>query len=87
MSHSELLDFINFGQNFHPAVKFTYDISERLVAFRDTDSSLKQGKLTTFAHYKATDSNSYQDYSSSNKPSTKEQHPIFPVSETLLPAC
>ena len=29
------LDFINFVQNFHPAVKFTYDISEKSVTFLD----------------------------------------------------
>ena len=68
MSHSQLLDFISFVQNFHPVVNFTYDISEKLDASLDMDISLKQGEgqLTTSAHYKATDSHSYLDYSSSH---------------------
>ena len=28
LSYNQLLDFINFVQNFQPAVKFTYEISE-----------------------------------------------------------
>ena len=35
------------------------------------DISLKQGKLTTFVHYKATDSHSHLDYRSSHNPCTK----------------
>ena len=67
--------FIEFVQNFHPAVKFTYKISEQSVAFLDMDISLKQGKLTTSIYYKATDSSSYLDYRSSHNPSTKNSIP------------
>ena len=35
LSYNQLLDFINFVQNFHPAVKFTYEISEKSVTFLD----------------------------------------------------
>ena len=41
MSHSQLLDFTEFVQNFHPAVKFTYEISEQSVACLNMDISLK----------------------------------------------
>ena len=75
MSHSQLLDFIKFVQNFHPAVKFTYKISEQSAAFLDMDISLKQEKLTTSLHYKATDSHSHLDYRSSHNPSTKNSIP------------
>ena len=71
MSHSQLLDFTEFVQNFHPPIKFTYEISEQSVAFSDMDISLKQGKLTTSVYYKATDSGSYLDHRSSHNPSTK----------------
>ena len=64
-----------FMQNFHPAVKFTYKISEQSVAFLDMDISLKKEKLTTSVHYKATDSQSYLDYRSSHNPSTKNSSP------------
>ena len=65
MSHSQLMDFTEFVQNFHPAVKFTYKISEQSVAFLDMDIYLKRGKLKTPVHYKVTDSHSYLDYHSS----------------------
>ena len=35
LSYNQLLDFINFVQNFHPAVKFTHEISEKSVTFLD----------------------------------------------------
>ena len=81
LSYNQLLDFINFVQNFHPAVKFTYEISEKSVTFLDIKISLKQGKLTTSVHYKSIDSHSYLDYRSSDNPSTKNSIP-FSVSKT-----
>ena len=77
MSHSQLLDFIQFVQNFHHAVKFMYEISEQSAAFLDMDISLKLGKLTTSVHYKGTDSHSYLDYRSLHNPSTKNRIPSF----------
>ena len=78
MNYKQLHDFISFVQNFHPAVKFTYEISEESIAFLDMDISLKQGKLTTSVHYnyKATDCQSYLDYCSSHNPSTKNSIPF-----------
>ena len=75
MSHSQLLDFIQFVQNFHHAVKFMYEISEQSAAFLDMDISLKLGKLTTSVHYKATDSHSYLDHHSLHNPSMKNSIP------------
>ena len=71
MNSSQLLDFINFVKNSHPAVKFTYQISEISVTFLDMNISLKQGILSTSIHYKTTDSHSYLDYHSSHNLSTK----------------
>ena len=76
LNYNQLLDFINFVQNFHPAVKFTYEISEKSVTFLDMKLYLKQGKLTTSVHYKSTDSHSYRDYRSSHNPSTKNSIPF-----------
>ena len=76
MNYKQLHDFISFVQNFHPAVKFTYEISEESIAFLDMDISLQQGKLTTSVHYKATDSHAYLDYRSSHNPSTKNSIPF-----------
>ena len=76
LSYNQLLDFINFVQNFHPAVKVTYESSEKSVTFLDKNLYLKQGKLTTSVHYKSTDSHSYLDYRSSHNPSTKNSIPF-----------
>ena len=85
MSHSQLLDFIEFVQNFHPAIKFMYEISEQSVAFLDMDISPKLGKLTS-VHYKATDSHSYLDHRSLHNPTMKKtHHPTFSVPETSSP--
>ena len=72
LKYNQLLDFINFVQNFHPAVKFNYEISEKSVTFLD----LKQGKLTTSVHYQSTGSHSYLHYRSSHNPSTKNSIPF-----------
>ena len=44
LSYNQLLDFINFVQNFHPAVKFTYEISEKSVTFLDMKLLLETRK-------------------------------------------
>ena len=76
MNCNQLLVFINFVQNFHPAVKFTYQISEKSVTFLNMNISMKQGILLTFIHYKTTDSHSYLDYHLSHNPSTKNSIPF-----------
>ena len=85
MNSSQLLDFINFVQNFHPTVKFTYQISKTSITFLNMNISLKQGILSTSIHYRTTDSHSYLDYRSSHNPSNQNQYPIFPVPQTSPP--
>ena len=38
LNYNQLFDFINFEQNFHPAVQFTYHISDTSVTFLDIRS-------------------------------------------------
>ena len=73
---NQLLDFINFVQNFHSAVKFTYQTSETFVSFLDMNISLKQEILSTSSHYKTIDSHSYLYYRSSHNPSTNNSIPF-----------
>ena len=75
MSYNQLLDFINFVQNFQPVVKFTFEMSEESVTFQDMNISLKQGKLTTFVHYKATDS-LLPRLPLVSQPQYQKQHPV-----------
>ena len=76
LSYKQLLDFNNFAKNFHPAVKFTYEISEKSVTFLGMKISLKQGKLTISGHNKSTDSHSYLDYRLPHNTSTKSSIPF-----------
>ena len=76
MNYNQLLDFINFVQNFHPAVKFTYHTSETSITFLDINISLKQWILSTCIYYKTADSHSCLDYRSSHNRSTKNSIPF-----------
>ena len=76
LSYKQHLDFNNFAKNFHPAVKFTYEISEKSVTFLGMKISLKQGKLTISGHNKSTDSHSYLDYRLPHNTSTKSSIPF-----------
>ena len=62
----ELEQFIGFVNSFHPALKFTWEISETSVTFLDINISVQDNKLATSVHYKPTDLHSYLLYSSSH---------------------
>ena len=77
-SKSELDNFANFVNNFHPSLKFTWAISDNQLPFLDL--SLKptaQGLATTvhYKNYKETDSHSYLRYSSSYPVRCKDSFP------------
>ena len=58
--------FINFVDNFHPALQFTWEISETSVSFLDILVSINGNKLFTSLFYKHTDSHRYLLFSSSH---------------------
>ena len=43
----QLLDFISFANNFHPAIKFTYELSPTTINFLDISISLQDGTLSS----------------------------------------
>ena len=65
-----MLRFIGFVNSFHPALKFTWEIS-----FLDINISVQDSKLATSVHYKPTDSHSYLLYSSSHPSRVKDSIP------------
>ena len=65
-SRGDLECFINYVNNFHPALQFTWEISETSVSFLDILVSINGNRLTTSVFYKPTDSHSYLLYSSSH---------------------
>ena len=71
----ELEQFIGFVNSFHPALKFTWEISETSVTFLDINISVQDNNLATIVHYKPTDSHSYLLYSSSHPSHVKDSIP------------
>ena len=68
-SREELDQFITSVNSFHPALKYTWEISETSLAFLDIKVSISGNVLCTSVHYKPKDSHSYLLYSSS--------HPLY----------
>ena len=66
-SSREELDLVITSVNsFHPALKYTWEISETSIAFLDIKVSVNGNGLSTSVHYKPTDSHSYLLHSSSH---------------------
>ena len=68
----ELERFIGFVNSFHPALKFTWEISETSVTFLDINISVQDNNLATSVHYKPTDLHNYLLYSSSHQSHVKD---------------
>ena len=77
-SRGELECFINYVNNIHPALQFTWEISETSVSFLDILVSVNGNRLTTSVFYKptSTDSHSHLLYSSSHPNHTKQSIPF-----------
>ena len=73
----DLVSFINHISNFHPALKYTHEISTTSVSFLDLSISFDPNccKLSTTIFYKPTDSHAYLLYSSSHPSSTRNSIP------------
>ena len=77
-SEQDLVSFIDFASNYHPSIKFTYEVSSSSLPFLDILISIVPGedKLSTSVYYKPTDSHAYLNYTSSHPPSTKDSIPF-----------
>ena len=75
-SRGELECFINYVNNFHPALQFTWEISETSVSFLDILVSVNGNRLTTSVFYRPIDSHSYLLFSSSDPNHTKQSIPF-----------
>ena len=61
--------------SLHSALKYTWEVSETLLAFLDIKVSISGNVLCTSVHYKPTDSHSYLLYSSSHPSHVKNSIP------------
>ena len=67
--------FITSVNSFHPALKYTWVVSECSIAFLDINVSIIGNRLSTSMHYKPTDSHSYLLHSSSHPAHVKNSIP------------
>ena len=75
-SRVQLEEFINFVNEFHPALQFTWEISETRVSFLDILVSINGNRLTTSVFYKPTDSHNYLLFSYIHPKHTKRSIPF-----------
>ena len=74
-TREELNQFITAVNSFHPALKYTWEISDSSLAFLDIKLSIEGNGLCTSVQYKPTDSHSYLLYSSSHPSHVKNSIP------------
>ena len=74
-TRKELNQFLTAVNSFHPALKYTWEISNTCLAFLDIKLSIEGNGLYTSVHYKPTDSHSYLLYSSSHPSHVKNSIP------------
>ena len=74
-SREDLNQFITAVNSFHPALKYTWEISDTSLAFLDIKVSIEGNGLCTSVYYKPTDSHSYLLYSSSHPSHVKNSIP------------
>ena len=79
-SREKLNRFISSVNSFHPALRYTWEISETSLAFLDIKVSINGKGLRTSVHYKPTDSHSYLLDSSSHPSYVKN---FIPYSQFL----
>ena len=66
LSEPDLLNFVDYANNFNPSIKFTYEISQESTPFLDILIQLNEGHLSSSVYYKPTASHAYLDYRSSH---------------------
>ena len=67
--------FLEFASSFHPSLEYTWSISTDKLPFLDICMKPQANRIATSIHYKATDSHSYLNFSSSHPYSCKSSIP------------
>ena len=78
-SREELDHFITSVNSFHPALKYTWEISETSLAFLDIKVSISGNVLCTSVHYKPTDSQLFVVFIITSI-TCQELHSLFSIS-------
>lgn len=75
MPKDDLMKWIDFVQNLHPNIDFTFSVSEEEMTFLDLKFSIAGGKIESTISYKTTDSHSYLKYTSFHPKTTRDAIP------------
>ena len=75
-TREELTQFITAVNSFHPALKYTWEISDTSLAFLDIKISIEGNGLCTCVFYKPSDSHSYLLYPSLHPSHVKNSIPF-----------
>ena len=75
-TRQDLENFIHFCSTYHPALKYTFEISESSIPFLDLCVSISNNRVSTTIHYKATDTHNYLEYTSSHPTHCKNAIPF-----------
>ena len=62
----DLRHFLEFASSFHPNLEYTCSVSTDKLPFLDICMRSQGNRIATSIHYKATDSHSYLNFSSSH---------------------
>ena len=83
-TREELIQFTTAANSFHPALKYTWEISDTSLAFLDIKISIEGNGLCTSVYYKPTDSHSYLLYSSSYHHASRIQYLFHSFSDFVV---
>ena len=75
-SEEDLGQFLEFNSSFHPNLEYTWSVSTDKLPFLDICMKPQGNRTATSIHYKATDSHSYLNFSSSDPCSYKSSIPF-----------
>eukprot|EP00794_Sanderia_malayensis_P007736 gene7736-8576_t len=72
---TDLQKFIDYTNNFHPALQFTHTITEVSLPFLDILLTISGNQISTSIYYKPTDAHCFLDYNSSHPRKCKDSIP------------
>ena len=76
MEMAELESYIEFVQGFHPALEYTFNITDHSLPFLDIAIQIECDYFKTSIHYKPTDTHSYLLFHSNHSPACKRSIPF-----------
>ena len=74
-SETDLLNFLNYLNNVHCSIKFTWEYSKKNIVFLDLQTFVENGNILTTLYEKPTNNHGYLSYDSCHPENTKNSIP------------